>query len=395
MPFPSRFARILPLAALLPLVAGFAPEAFAQSFGAVGARSVAMGGTGVALVNDATAVHFNPAALAFAPKGETAIVGGTRASESEGFIETIDDIGKTDLDAIAAGDVDETARLVAGLERLAGQDAGLAGGPEAGIFLTQNGGALSLEWQGWGLVHPIVDLVHVEPGNDPAVGAANNETTLALRGLETREAVLTYATQIIPGILAVGGNVKYVRGLTYDTDLSIFDLGDESRDSLISDALERNRTQTNRFSWDLGVLLAPISSVRIGATVRYGNSPRFDTWDGGSIQIERQIRAGIAFLPFGTNELALTADADVLQKDIDVGFERDARRYVGAGIEARLGSVLVRGGARTELGLDERIVVPTFGIGVGGSSFQLDLGAAWRADRDAEVAINLRWRIPG
>ncbi len=370
---------------------GLAPSA-AQDFGSIGARSIAMGGTGVALADDAVAVHFNPAGLAIRPHPDTVVGGGGTASDRNDFARAVERLGQADRVALAAGDPVVTAAVLADLERLAASGSGLDGGLHAAVFLTQNGGGLSAEGQGWASIRPEVDLVHASPGANPATGIANNTTTIHFRGLETREGVLTYAVSILPALLSIGANARYVRGTTYESNPVVFDLDRSSRDQLVRDALDKNSESTNRFAWDLGVLITPISNLRIGATARYINSPKFRTYDGGEIRIDRQIRAGVAFTPTDFREVALTADVDVTSHSTDLGGE--ARRFVGVGGEYQMGLVSLRAGARGNLTGSDRRVVPTAGFGVGTGAFRAEVGAAWRKDKDADVSVSLRWSLP-
>ena len=364
----------------------------AQEFGWIGARSAAMGGTGVALADDSAAVHFNPAGLAIRPHADTVIALGGFAHDQNELVNSVERLGQVNREALAAGDPEATAAARADILSLAQDGTGLDGGVSAGLFLTQNGGGISLEGLGWVAVRPSVDLVHLETGNDPARGIANNTTTIHFRGLETREAVGTYSIAIIPALLSVGVNLKYVKGTTYASEALVFDVNRSSRSQLIRDALDKNSKSTNRFSYDLGVLFTPIEILRVGATARYVNSPKFRTFEGGTIRLDRQVRIGAAFTPSDFRQGAITADVDLFRNQADLKDRKT--RFAGVGGELRMGALMLRAGARTDLEEAHRTVVPTAGIGFSSFSFNLDVAAAYRKDRDADVELTLRWNLP-
>ena len=375
---------------ILPLVLAPLPVA-AQQFGWTGGRSAAMGGVGVALADDATAVHFNPAGLALRPHADTVVAAGADATEVNEMVEAVDRLSKLDpetllVDPIALG------QALQDLRTLDDPDTRLDGTIDGGIYLTQDSAGLSILTRSWVGIDPDVDLTHVEPGDDPVTGFANNTTTIHLAGLRTDEIVFSYAYQLIPGILMAGANARYIRGTTYDWTESVLALDGYDTWDGIRDALDENAEKTNRVSTDIGVLVTPIPSFRLGGTVKYLNSPKFDLKGGGKVRIDRQIRLGFAFTPGDWDVFSIAGDVDLSGStkslsDADV-------RHAGLGAEWNLGRIVLRGGARTDLDADDRRIVPTFGVGLGGKAFRIDVAGAYRGKSDAEVQVSLHWSVP-
>jgi hypothetical protein len=386
---PIRHARRAFLPALVLLFAASIP-ASAQQFGWAGARSAAMGGAGVALADDATAVHFNPAGLALRPHADTIVAAGADATEVNDMVGAVDRLSKLDVDAVLA-DPEKLATAVRDLEILADPDTRLDGTIDGGIYLTQDAGGLSIVTRSWVGVDPDVDLVHIDPTDDPVTGFANNTTSARFVALRMDEIVLSYGMQVIPGMVMLGANARYIRGTTYDWTESVFALDGFDTWGGLRDALDENAERTNRVSSDIGILLTPIPSFRLGASVKYLNAPKFDLKAGGHVKLDRQIRIGFAFTPTEWDILAIAGDVDLAGStktlsDADV-------RHAGIGAELTLGTVVLRGGARTDLDADDRRIVPTFGIGVGSKRVKLDLAGAFRGDRDAEVQVSLHWSM--
>lgn len=365
-------------------------RAGAQTFGSVGARSVGLGGVGVALADDPTAVHFNPALIATQQKADTLLLAGFGSAQSEDFAKAVGSLGDADLALLASGDAALTAEVLADLETLSKAGAGVQGSPSAGLYLIQGGVGFSFEGISRGVVRPVVDTVHVAPGDDPATGIANNQTALVMRGLEMREGIISYAAQL-SAVFSLGVNLKYVQGIAYDDQVLAFDATSDTSRDLVLDAVRENPEQTEHFSWDLGLIYQPFPTLRIGATGRYLNEPKFRIHSGGEVQLDRQIRAGIAFLPGDSGKVALAADVDVTTpEDPLTGLKT---RYLGVGLEWNTGGWTLRGGARSDLEAEQRVVVPTLGIGVGTPTLKFDVGAAWWKDRDAELSVQLRWTL--
>jgi len=238
----------------------------------------------------------------------------------------------------------------------------------------------------------VVDHVHVAPGDDPAVGIANNTTSVHFRGLELQEGVVSYSYSILPGMLTVGVNAKYVRGTTYEFSSLAYDLGNESRRSYLQDGLDKNSKQTNRFAYDVGVLVSPLPILRVGATARYINEPSFSMKSGETIKIQRQVRIGAALSLDSFRQWMLAADVDLAPTTPQLGDRQN--RFAGVGFEYNFGGIVARAGARTDLESSDRTIVPTAGLGFGSDRFRLDVGAGWRSGQDGDVAVSLRWSLP-
>jgi hypothetical protein len=259
----------------------FASGVAAQhTFESVGERALGMGGAFVAVANDATAVHWNPAGLVSGPRGGMTI--GWHRFQF-GNQEAVPQPGP--------------ARRSASLTSLGTWPLGLA----YGRFETSR-------------------LVADDEGNVRA------ET------LQTNQYSATLLQSVAPG-LVVGSTLKYVRGHFADRLAE----GATSKDALAGAAdLEGDRQ--NRFDLDLGVM-ANLAPLRLGFTWKNLRSPSFGDVRTAANTLPRQARLGVAFLPSAGLTLAMDVDLNTvaLRDGLRRMFAFGGEGQIGARLVVRSG----------------------------------------------------------
>jgi len=219
----------------------------------------------------------------------------------------------------------------------------------------------------------------------------NNTTTIVLKGFAVAEVPLTYGYALNDNI-AIGANLKLMRGRVYGTEVLVFNEGS-------GDVLEKsdeNFQETTTYGVDLGVL-ARYGMFNFGLTGRNLNSPKFDGFskdltytlaDGIStntktivvddVKIKPQATAGIAFIPFET--LTIEADYD-LTKNETVLTDYKTQNF-SAGLEWDLLRFLaLRVGTYKNMAESDTGWVYTAGLGLNLWAARLDFAAAMSPDK--------------
>jgi hypothetical protein len=178
-------------------------------------------------------------------------------------------------------------------------------------------------------------------------------------GMSVSETLITHHTGMtlvhsLTSGLSVGATLKLVRGIAASTEVpsgSIDDLLKEAND-LVGEA-------TNKFDADVGIS-AVVGTLRAGLTMRNVTSPKFDAAGGGPpVHLERQARAGVGLTsPMG---FLVALDVDLNTVRGPIGDVRD----LALGTEARvLPRAYVRGGFRMNtLGNEPGGHAPTYSVG--------------------------------
>ena len=278
-------------AAILWAASVLATPAAAQIVEVTGVRALGMGGAFVAVADDSSATWWNPAGLAEGP-----------------FLDS----------AVARTIAEVPDQLPARRDTLASFT---VASPPLGISYYR------------------LRLTHIEGSGSTGDLPANREEGRAgtVRSLAVTQFGATLIQTLSPGIHAAT-TLKYVRGTARIgmADTPTFDVGDrldEGDDLAGGDA-------KGRFDFDVG-FLGVAGPFRLGVVGRNLRAPTF-----GTIELPRQVRAGVAFDASKTTGTPL-----VVAVDVDVRKYRSAtgdRRVVAAGAEwwfreRRLG---VRAGAR-------------------------------------------------
>lgn len=264
-----------------PLRAGAQP-----TFESVGERALGMAGAFVAVADDSTAVHWNPAGL----------VHGGPAGMTIGW------------DRFQFGNSDAPMTI---------------GSRRRGTAFTSLG-----SWP-----------VGVSFGrfNNTAIASDENGVPQTVR-LRVNQYGLTMLQTLIEGIV-VGGTVKYLRGNVASAPSQGFSNEDafESLDDI-------DGITSQEFDVDLG-LMVDMDKVRVGFVFKNLLTPEFTEVPVPATTLQKQMRMGVAVLP--TAGLTLAMDIDLDTVDLHGG---DLRRNIAFGGESRLGGrMAVRGGVRWSL----------------------------------------------
>jgi F plasmid transfer operon, TraF, protein len=329
--------RTLGVAAVI-VAASTGSIAHAQTFEAAGIRAQGMGGAFVAVADDATAVYWNPGAMA------TVGLVNAVVERSDGRLGRVGfDAGGRPFGGML-GLQDETATLVA------------VGAPPVGVAyyrLRSTGFAGSLAAD--------------RPAGPGAVLTTDN---IAMNLLQS----------LADGV-HVGASLRLVRGSAASGFVEGGDAG------AVADAA---RDLEGRGSWafdvDAGVLVAR-GRWRAGLTARNLVAPSFETTiPDVELSQSRQVRAGVAFLPRASTTLAL--DADLTETQTAIG---DVRR-LALGVEQTLvPRLVVRGGFHVNT-VDEARPAAAFGASVLlGRSIWVDAQATVGAhDAERRWGVGLR-----
>lgn len=267
--------------------------AAAQSIETLGTRAGGLGGAFVAVADDASAVYWNPAGLA-----------------SGAFFSLV---------------VDRTAAE--------------AKPDDPSVGASRSGALIALGTPPLGLTYYRLRRTLTSAPVAPTAGPEGDRTpeqagTIRVDTLVTHHAGVTLV-QSLSDAVAVGATVKVVRGVAAAGLFS-----GVTRDALLEhdDIVGR---ASNTVDADLGVM-ASLGVLRAGVTLRNVREPEFRSAGGGAaLQLNRQARAGIAFLPLQNWLMAI---------DLDLMREPDPRgdtRNLATGVEGRLHRrTTVRGGLR-------------------------------------------------
>ena len=276
------------------LLGGFSTAAQAQpTFETAGERALGMGGAFVAVADDATSTHWNPAGLAT----------GGPAGMTLGLLRT------------QLGRPDDLAQP--GARRIRGSYTSL--------------GTLPL-----GVSYGTLRLTELKEGPD---GALLTET------LRTNQFGVTILQSVTDG-LVVGTTLRYVRGEV---------VAALSQGTSVDDALSRtdglDGEGSGAFDFDVGVM-ADMRRVRVGLTLKNLQSPTFGDDAVRRITIPRQTRLGVALLP--TDGLTFAVDLDLETVDLLDDPHRMVAIGGEARLAARL---LARSGVRWSIEGARRLVI--------------------------------------
>lgn len=255
--------------------------AVAQSFESMGTRAAGMAGAFVAVADDASAVYWNPGALA----------------AGSYFSLVLDRLGSE-----------------------AQPEAGVPAGSRSGSLIAISAPALGLSYyrlRGT-ILAPATTAQHLAGQNGTATG------DIQVQALITHHLGATVVQSLTDNV-AIGATLKLVRGTAITGTVA----GSSDLDELLGDVGELNGEGSNRFDADIGVL-GSFGSFRAGLTLRNLTEPGFETASGGKLKLDRQARAGVSYIP--ATGWVVAADADLTSSQGPFGDVRS----VAIGAEGRL-----------------------------------------------------------
>jgi hypothetical protein len=313
-------SRLVRVAAAV-LVLGSARPAAAQIYEAVGTRALGMGGAFVAVADDATATWWNPAGL---------VTGN--------FLSVIAE----------SGSVGEP------------RDA-----PDAGPAWRDGASGFALTVPALGFSYyrlRISEIAPVPPTTDATGGSRQDQgaAEAALHSIALSQLGVTVG-QSIGQHLVIASTLKLVRA---GAGASTVDAGDD----LLDRADDLDVSHDTRGDLDVGAMAA-FGAVRFGLGIRNVTTPEFDNGPA-PLEIDRQVRAGVAFLatPRGAlSAVTVAVDGDLTRTRTVTGDVR----HIALGVETWFGQRRV--GVRSGVSIDT--VGPARTTGAAGGSVALPYGA--------------------
>ena len=268
-----------------------------QSFESLGTRAAGMAGAFVAVADDASAVYWNPGALAAG--SYFSLVFDRQESEAQ-------------------------------------PEAGVPAGSRSGTLIALSAPALGLSYYRLrGTILTPAPTAERVPGRN---GTAPGD--IQVKALITHHLGATVVQSLTDGV-AIGATLKVVRGTAITGTVAGGD-----PDKLLGDVGELNGEGSSRFDADIGVL-GSFGSFRAGVTIRNLTAPGFDT-AAGTLRLDRQARAGVSYVPL--TGWVVAADVDLTRTQGPFGNVRS----VALGGEGRLyPRAWVRAGVRVNTIDDE------------------------------------------
>ena len=391
---------------LLSVVLLMAPSmARAEQFSIIGSRALGMGGASVAAVNDATAVFWNPAALANFRRVDIRIPTEVGVFDHMGLKDTWSQINDIYDEALAGNTAaaEQLKQLINNLDKPStGADIDVSTGLLISIPISKSAMAVSALGLGYAGLYPTVDTLNQNTTNPAAPDyIANNHTAVTGIGIGTVQPALSFATSFADKVF-IGANAKMIYAETYVISQII-----TSNDyHAFLDDLRKSGTKSSKASIDAGILYAPIESFRIGVVGRDLTSPSFPAAgifahkqpsgdvtlsaapEQTEITFSPQYRAGIAWIPFKT--FTISTDYDLTRnKTLTPGYKNQT---AAVGVEKTFFSeyLSVRAGAFKNTADSSSKAVYTAGLGLRLSVLRVDVAGAYDFDeRQAQVSADL------
>jgi len=335
----------------------------AVEFAIVGPRAVGMGGAGVAVTTDALATYWNPAGLAMQQSVDIRVQASAQLVDRGEVKDTLDDINSIDLTNPA-----NQARL-------------------QGLLNTLNSGTVSavgaagLYWKGY-----FGDQAFGFNISDVATGGEFAPTPLtatcipspctvtgqlAVRGLEARQAVFSYAYAFAERTVAIGATAKIIQGAAYNASVSVFQ---SNGDISFREDLGKPEIST-AIGIDVGAIYRPASWLRFGVVGKDLNQPTFDAPGGQEFKLVPQVRGGVAVNPY--ESLTIAFDGDITSnKTLVPGIKS---RVLSLGAEQTLPAefISLRVGALKNVEDAKSIITPTAGFGLRFFALRMDFGGGY------------------
>jgi hypothetical protein len=177
---------------------------------------------------------------------------------------------------------------------------------------------------------------------DPTKTIDKNTSGIIMNTLSIDEIAVSYSKEVLPaGLLSVGGTLKMMEAQSNRNVINYKSL--ESGEETIESIGAKGRSKTSSaFGLDVGGLCSFTKILRGGLVIKNLNSPKFKYAGGGDIELEPQMRAGVA-LDLSTKLVGfiLTADYDVT-KNKSVVLDGYESQMFGAGAELMLGLGFLR-----------------------------------------------------
>ncbi|MGQ0694847.1 MAG: conjugal transfer protein TraF [Nitrospiraceae bacterium] len=359
---------------LLAVLAGTNTRAMAVEFVMVGPRATGMGGAGVAVTTDALATYWNPAGLAMTQTVDIRIQGSGQAIDRLDLRDAIDDLENFNTNDPSPANKANAENI---RDRINQPGATASFNGSAGFYLKGRFGDHAFGFNvsdvatGGGFVRTPVKVV-------PGVSAINLTGTMTLPGLEARQLAFSYAYAFAEKTVSIGVTAKIIQGAAYSGTMTL----QGGKGVSITDNFGKATISTN-FGIDVGAIYRPASWLRLGVVAKDINHPTFDAPGGGELELEPQVRGGVAVNPYST--LTLTVDVDATaNKTLLPGIKS---QVVSLGAEQTILSEFLSFRIGTFKNVKDAATpfTPTAGLGLRIYSFRADVGGGY--DFRAEGAL--------
>jgi hypothetical protein len=402
-------------------------------------RPISMGGAGVASERGSFAPYYNPAMLAFRDHATEVSLSVSLGMREVNLADSIDKLAEIDLnesfsdfanDNPQPGDPvpdylqQDIATIQEQLLKLADENGlhtmpslalgiqakrfgfGFFGVAEIAANAVIDTDRLAFIVETAGIYHGLDNGVYTRTSRENyeahslEYAVINKLTYVQIMGLAYAEIPVAYghAFETPAGHLAVGGALKLLPGRTVDMRIDV----DTESDS-IQDDIEDAQQDATSWGVDVGLAFRPsvVRGFTVGLAAKNLNTPSFDTVTDGTLKVQPQVRAGLAFDPPG-RWLTLAADVDLTANETLLSNVN--AQYAGAGLNIHPFSWLcLRGGAMVNLAEADDGLIWTAGLGIGLKWFQVDVAGQYSTETSTinedeapryfrgEVALVSKW----
>ena len=355
-------------------------QALAVEFVPVGPRAAGMGGAGVAVTTDAYATYWNPAGLAIVKSLDIRMQGTTQVTGRDGIYNALKDLKDFDPNDTSSANQAKAQSIA---NRINSPGATVSGLGSAGFYFKGHFGEHAFGFNVSDVATSggfVSSPVQVTSGTQ-----INMAGQMALRGLEARQAALSYAYAFADKTFAIGVTGKIIQGAAYN---NLADLQGGSNPSLFNN-LGMAKISTS-YGVDVGAMYRPSSWLRFGVVGKDINQPSFDAPGGLQYKLTPQVRGGVAVSPWST--MTITADMDITSNQTLLPGLKS--QVLSIGMEQTLLAEFLsfRVGTYKNVKDAKSIFTPTAGLGIRIYTFRLDVAGGYDFDYGAAVASGaLAW----
>jgi len=353
----------LALIVLLPAIGG---KALGSEFVIVGPRQMGMGGAGVAVTTDALATYWNPAGLAMTQTVDVRILGGGQAIDRLGIHDAINDLENFNPNDTSAANIAKAQDIA---NRINQPGANTSFNGAAGLYVKGHFGEHAFGFN-------ISDVPTGGSFLSTPLTVSSSATSvsisgaMAVRALEARQAVFSYAYAFADKTFSIGFSAKVIQGAAYNGTQNL----QGGQDIKLSDSLGKATISTT-YGIDIGAIYRPSSWLRFGVVAKDINQPEFDAPDGTKIELGPQVRGGMAVNPYSS--LTLSADVDLTSNKTLVPGVKSQLLSLGAEQTILTEFLSFRVGAFKNMQDPGTPFTPTAGLGMRIFAFRLDLGGGY------------------
>ena len=358
--------RSIPSLALIVLLPAIGGQALGAEFVIVGPRQMGMGGAGVAVTTDALATYWNPAGLAMTQTVDVRILGGGQAIDRLGIHDAINDLENFNPNDTSAANIAKAQDIA---NRINQPGANTSFNGAAGLYIKGHFGEHAFGFN-------ISDVPTGGSFLSTPLTVSSSATSvsisgaMAVRALEARQAVFSYAYAFADKTFSIGFSAKVIQGAAYNGTQNL----QGGQDIKLSDSLGKATISTT-YGIDIGAIYRPSSWLRFGVVAKDINQPEFDAPDGTKIELGPQVRGGMAVNPYSS--LTLSADVDLTSNKTLVPGVKSQLLSLGAEQTILTEFLSFRVGAFKNMQDPGTPFTPTAGLGMRIFAFRLDLGGGY------------------